>query len=139
MKNWILIVMLFSSAIVNALPVHNIVNLTLTRAEGTEICPKALEYALVTIEYDLSRGWGEAFLRQISSTPWDLNLHPLGITDSHVFMSNINPTSMLINGETVIFYRIVFELQQDKHPEVMMMVGPEGDCILRSAAFDKKV
>lgn len=131
------LILLFSSTLY-ALPPHDKITLFLTQIEqGDQSCPKSLLNGPVELEYDydFNHNIGQAYLNRLGSKNWRVSLYPLGLTDYYGFMSDIQPTSIVVEGEEVIIYRIVFLLNKNGQAETLIMFGQEGDCTMSSTAI----
>lgn len=123
----------FSSLTFATLPSHDVVMLKMATEKGT-VCPANLENAELTFEYQFNfqRYEGQAFLRKIKSLDWDVTLNPIGLSDNYTFMSDMEPTTKIIDNQEILFSRIIFELDIDGTKKATLSIGEDNECIMNS-------
>ena len=117
---------------VYALPEHADINFTLENVDQDIQCPAFLKGSKMKLHYDyeFDKSWGWAHLLQLGSTSIDEPLYPLGMSSVYGFMSNMAPKTITVDGNEVVLYRIIFNLQKNGDAKVSIMIGSEGDCFM---------
>lgn len=138
MKKVILFFSLFFATYVfaNQLPEKDRFILSLNKVYQGQ-CQPALKGVPVKMSYDFdfNKNIGYAKLEKIAGTSLDIELHPLGVASGYVFMSDISPTSVMVNGKQEVLYRIFFDLSKSGEKAAAIMFGDDGDCILSTSNY----
>lgn len=102
-------------------------------------CDKALIDAPLEViyDFDFEKKIGLAKLTIVGETPVNIDLFPLGVASRYLFMSDIKPTPVHVNGEETFLYRVIFDLSETGEAAAMVMFGQEGNCVLSTANYDK--
>ncbi|TMM28663.1 hypothetical protein FDT66_13755 [Polaribacter aestuariivivens] len=99
-----------------------------------------------SVNWDFEKNMGLATLHSINGSEVNITLHPLGISGSLDFMSDIKPTSFSVNANNdnsvalveVIIYRVILDLdEKGENPSVAIMFGKNGENIQTSQNFSE--
>ncbi|MDR2009188.1 MAG: hypothetical protein LBQ22_01740 [Bacteroidales bacterium] len=110
--------------------------LTLSKAyEGTPVLPNAkCEFSY---NWDFDRNMGLAYLTSINGTKVDITLHPLGILGMLGFMSNIEPTTVEIDGKKIVIFRVIMDIYLRNNERVAaIMFNEDGSCTETTENWD---
>lgn len=88
-----------------------------------------------TYIWDWPRNMGLAHLTSINGNAVNIVLHPLGISGSLDFMSDIPPTEFVINGQRVIIYRVILDMPMGGEKSAAIMFNEDGSVIQASSGF----
>lgn len=83
--------------------------------------------------WDFSKNMGLAHLISIDNCNFNITLHPLGISGMLGFMSDIPPTPVVINGQRVVLYRIILDIDlKSGERKAAIMFNEDGSTIQTS-------
>lgn len=138
MKKCMCLILCLLSFGVLALPSQDSFDMTLSNVYQGQ-CDEGLIGAPLEITYnfDFEKNIGLAHLTIVGETPVNIDLFPLGVASRYMFMSDIKPTPVEVNGESTYLYRIIFDLSKEGDAAAMIMFGKEGNCILSTDNYDK--
>lgn len=61
-------------------------------------------------EYEVNEGFGKAYLKTINNTAVNIRLYSLDLTKNFVFISDMPPTLVTVNGKEVYIFRILLDI-----------------------------
>lgn len=86
--------------------------------------------------WDFQKNMGLAQLVSIDGCIQNITLHPLGIQGYLDFMSDIPPTSVVINGQIVVLNRIILDINlATNERSAGIMFNSDGSCIQTTENF----
>ncbi len=92
-----------------------------------------------TYNWDFETNMGLAHLISINHSSVDIKLHPLGIAGYMDFMSDMKPTSFVINGQRVIIYRVILDIKlDDNERSAAIMFNEDGSIIEATDNFQSE-
>lgn len=110
-------------------PSQDTFQVALTKAfKGTPVINGA--HCTFSYQWDFSKNMGSAVLNSINDCELNIELHPLGISGYLDFMSDIPPTSYVINGQMVVISRVILDINlQNGQRSAAIMFNADGSCI----------
>ena len=90
-------------------------------------------------KWDFPKNMGLAELISINNCLVNIILHPTGIAGKLDFMSDISPTAYVINGQRIIIYRVILDIDLSNDVRSAgIMFNADGSCIEVTENFDSK-
>lgn len=100
-----------------------------------------------SVSWDFEKNMGLATLHSINGSAVNITLHPLGISGSLDFMSDMEPTTFSINASNdnsialieIVIYRVILDLDaKAENPSAAIMFGEKGNTIQTSNNFSEE-
>lgn len=121
---------------VSHIPSQASFGLTLSQTiKGTPVIENA--HCEFSYQWDFEKNMGSATLVSINNCELNIVLHPLGIEGYLDFMSDMKPTSYVINGQIVVLYRVILDINLTTGiKSAAIMFNEDGSCIEASESFN---
>ncbi len=123
--------------VLKTVPSHDTFTLTLSHliaGDAPVIKDAKCEFTYI---WDFEKNMGLAHLVSIDDCVVNITLHPLGIQGQLDFMSDIPPTPYVINGQRVVIYRVILDINPANNDrEAAIMFNEDGSVIQSTPNFD---
>ncbi len=87
--------------------------------------------------WDFQTGTGSAQLTSIDKCDIEILLYPIGLAGKLAFMSDMKPTTYVVNGQRAIIYRVMLSINLvDNAASAAVMFNEDGSCLERTPNFD---
>ncbi len=95
-------------------------------------------HCVFSYHWDFSTNMGEAKLVSINNCEQDIVLHPLGISGALDFMSDMEPQHVVINGQRVVLYRVILDIDLESgERSAAIMFNEDGSVIQGTENFGR--
>ena len=120
-----------ASQSISALPPHATFTVALNKIIRDQSCTPVIKGVRCefSYQYDFQKNEGYADLVAIGGTTVNIRLYPIGLSGRYAFMSDMQPTPVVIHGQNVYLYRVLMTLFTDGTRTALVMFGQTGDCI----------